>query len=196
MNLVATRTTLAAGVRLESARLVLRELELSDWPAVHAYSSEPGVTRYQPWGPNTPAGSRTFVRRVVAGRRREPRRDHHLAVTLAESGQLVGTAALIVRSSEHGQGEIGYFLAPASWGHGYATEAAQLLLDFGFGRLGLHRIFATVDPRNEASIRVLTKLGMRLEGRLRETMHLRDGWRDSLLLAMLVLEWQRRQPPA
>jgi RimJ/RimL family protein N-acetyltransferase len=55
----------------------------------------------------------------------------------------------------------------------------------------LHRIFATCDPRNTASAHVLQKVGMRLEGRLRDTMLIRDGWRDSLVYSVLEHEWQR-----
>jgi RimJ/RimL family protein N-acetyltransferase len=66
---------------------------------------------------------------------------------------------------------------------------AQLLLRFGFREMHLHRIFATCDPRNLASARVLEKIGMLYEGRMREVMLIRDGWRDSALYAVLEDEW-------
>lgn len=72
------------------------------------------------------------------------------------------------------------------------TEVASTLLSFGFNTLNLHRIFATCDPRNVASECVLQKLGMHYEGRMRETMLLRDGWRDSVLYSLLEQEWQKR----
>ncbi|MFF4050393.1 GNAT family N-acetyltransferase [Streptomyces chartreusis] len=56
--------------------------------------------------------------------------------------------------------------------------------------MGLHRIFATCDPRNLGSARVLTKLGMTYEGRLRHTAWIRDGWRDSLTFSILEEEWR------
>src|SRR5207248_1777762 len=61
--------------------------------------------------------------------------------------------------------ELGYMLGRDSWGRGIAAEAARLLLDFAFGELGLHRVFAVVDEDNPASIRVVEKLGLRREAR-------------------------------
>ena len=75
---------------------------------------------------------------------------------------------------------------------GWATEAAGLLLRFGFNDLRLHRIAATCDPRNVASARVLEKIGMLYEGRLREALLIRDGWRDSSVYAILDREWRAR----
>lgn len=175
--------------RLIGRRLVLRELDVTDWPAVHAYSAREAVARYQPWGPNTPAESRAFVEQVFAAAQATPRMEYQLAITLADGGSLIGTGALWVRNVEHGQGKLGYFLHPDHWGLGYATETARLLIHFGFAELRLHRIFAICDPRNAASARVLEKIGMICEGRLRETMHLRDGWRDSVIYGILAQEW-------
>lgn len=83
---------------------------------------------------------------------------------------------------------------PRHWGRGAGTAAARPALDVGFGVHGLHRIFATCDPRNVASGRVLAKAGMTYEGRMRETMLIRDGWRDSDLYAILDHEWRRPSP--
>ena len=70
-----------------------------------------------------------------------------------------------------------------------ATAAATLALDIGFTDLELHRIFASCDPRNTASSAVLRRLGMQHEGRLRENMLIRDGWRSSDIYGVLAGEW-------
>ncbi|WP_398940048.1 GNAT family N-acetyltransferase [Streptomyces sp. IB201691-2A2] len=70
------------------------------------------------------------------------------------------------------------------------TGIGRQLLSRGFGQLGLHRIFATCDPRNLGSARVLAKLGMTYEGHLRHTAWIRDGWRDSLTFSILEEEWR------
>ncbi|MGE7623855.1 GNAT family N-acetyltransferase [Viridibacillus sp. NPDC096237] len=64
-----------------------------------------------------------------------------------------------------------------------------ILIEFGFGTLNLHRIFATCDPRNVGSSKVLKKIGMTKEGRIREDLLLKDGWRDSLLYSIIEHEW-------
>jgi RimJ/RimL family protein N-acetyltransferase len=96
---------------------------------------------------------------------------------------------LRVRSSIQRQGEISYVVHPRFWGQGIATEIGRQLLAEGFGDLGLHRIYATCDPRNHGSSRVLVKLGMTPEGRMRHTQWIRDGWRDSLIFSILEDEW-------
>ncbi|MFN8531925.1 MAG: GNAT family protein [Dehalococcoidia bacterium] len=173
-------------VVLSGPRLVLRDLEWDDFEAVHAYSARPEVARYQPWGPNTRVESRVFLERALAAAQDVPRTIYQLGVTVATSGQLIGTAALTVHSFAFGQAELGYFLHPDAWGNGYATEAARMLLAFGFTELNLHRIFGTCDPRNTASARVMENVGMVQEGHLRETMRIRDGWRDSLIYSILA----------
>jgi ribosomal-protein-alanine N-acetyltransferase len=74
-------------------------------------------------------------------------------------------------------------LARARWGRGYATEAATAMLRFGFDQLGLHKIMATCDPDNTTSARVLTKIGMRIDGYLYQHVLVRRRWRDRLVLA-------------
>jgi RimJ/RimL family protein N-acetyltransferase len=72
--------------------------------------------------------------------------------------------AMIGEATEDGEAELGWYLRSDSWGRGYATQVAGLLLTFGFDELGLRRMVATADPENGASIRVLTKSGFRDEG--------------------------------
>ena len=179
-----------SGVVLTGERVTLREFVIDDLPAVHDYASRPEASRYQAWGPNTPEESRAFLEDVVAAARAEPHSRYELAVELRETRRLIGSGGLQVHSRRFRQGEISYIIHPELWGRGYATEVARLLLRFGFETLGLHRIFATCDPRNVASARVLEKAGMTLEGRLRHTMLIRDGWRDSLLFSVLEDEWR------
>jgi RimJ/RimL family protein N-acetyltransferase len=84
---------------------------------------------------------------------------------------------------------IGYSIVPAARGRGYASEAAQLLVDYLFLHEQAERIQAETHPENLASRRVLEKAGFRLEGRLRSTVFSRGAWRDSLLFSLLRSEW-------
>lgn len=102
-----------------------------------------------------------------------------------EQGTLIGAIELQVTSTSHRRAELGYVLHRQWWGRGYAGEAAAALLRFGFDDLGLHKVSATCDPRNKASARVLTKIGMRHEAHLRDHLHLRGRWHDRLLYAAL-----------
>lgn len=104
---------------------------------------------------------------------------------------MVGAAELVIDIANR-SGTIGYIVHPDYWGQGVATEAATCLIDDGFNRLKLHRIWATCDSRNIASAKVLKKIGMQQEGRLRDHLRLNDGWRDSLVFGILEDEGSRQ----
>ena len=121
-----------------------------------------------------------------------PRLSFELAVIWRESGQLIGGCGLSVQNQPHRVGEIGYCLCPDFWGRGCAAEAARTLLALGFEQLQLHPIQATCDPENAGSRRVLEKIGMQQEGRLRQNLYIRGQWRDSLQWSILEHEWRSR----
>lgn len=172
---------------LSNERLYLREMVISDWVDVHKYASQDIVCRYQPWGPNTEEESKEFVDQVVEDSTKEPRTRFVFAILYKE--KLIGAGEFNIRDFTNKAGEIGYILHPDYWRKGIATEVASLLIDFGFRELCLHRIFATCDPRNIGSSKVLEKVGMTREGRIRDDLLLQNGWRDSLLYSVLEHEW-------
>lgn len=174
---------------MESEFFYLREMMESDWPAVHEYASQEIVSQYQPWGPNTPEHSKAFVEEVVVASQMNPRTRRVFAIILKENEKLVGAGEINIQDAANRVGEIGYIVNPAVWGQGIATETAKLLIHFGFSELNLHRIYATCDPMNLASQKVLEKLGMVKEGRMRENLQMKNGWRDSLLYGVLEHEW-------
>lgn len=182
----------SADIPIQTARLLLRDFETADWEAVQAYACRPEVVRFMPWGPNDEQDSRDYVSRAMAGAAAETRDNFELAVVDRADGCLVGGAGLSVRSQLHRQGFLGYCLHSEVWGRGYATEAAAALVPFGFEQLGLHRITATCDVDNAASARVLEKVGMQREGRLRDDVCLRGEWRDHYVYGILVDEWRDR----
>ena len=176
-------------LRLSSEHMLLRDMVPEDWSAIHALASRPEVYRFQPWGPLTPDEARGYVARIIAQAQQQPRMNYTLSIVLTATGEVIGSCGLIIHSYQFRQAEIAFFLHPDHWGRGHATEVARTLLDFGFTTLGFHRITGTCDPRNAASARVLGKMGMQYEGKLRENIKLRDGWRDSLLFSILEPEW-------
>src|SRR5215217_825665 len=86
--------------------------------------------------------------------------------------------------------EIGWVFDRANHGHGYATEAATALLQYGFEALRLHRIIATCQPENVASYRVMEKLGMRREAHFRRCIRRpNNAWWDEYFYTLLEEEW-------
>lgn len=163
----------------------LRPLRESDWRAAHVWASDPQVSRHQAWGPNTEDDTREFVSTAVAEMAQRPR--HRWVYAVCVEDQVVGSCELNLRGL--GQGEIGYVLRRDRWGQGITSAAARQLLRIAFEEHDLHRVYATCDPRNAASAGVLRRIGMQHEGRLRETLLIQDGWRDSDVYAVLVHEW-------
>lgn len=177
---------------LTANRIYLREFEYSDWVDVHAYASQDIVCRYQSWGPNTEQQTQAFVQQIIDDARRMPRTRYVFAMVEQGTGNMIGAGEMNIRSAADRSGEIAYIVHPDYWGKGFAMEAAGLFLEWGFDEYRLHRMYATCDPRNTGSAKVLSNIGMTQEGRLRDTMLLRDGWRDSLMFGMLEQERENR----
>jgi [ribosomal protein S5]-alanine N-acetyltransferase len=180
---------------LISERVILREIEDKDWVDVHRYASKEIVCQYQPWGPNTEKESKDFVKQVIVDAEKETRTRFVFAIIEKKNERMIGSGEFNIQDIRNRTGEIGYIVNPDYWGKGFATEAANLLIEFGFKQFSLHRIYATCDPRNIASSKVLEKIGMTKEGRLREDLLIKEGWRDSLLFSILEQEWNKEINP-
>lgn len=120
----------------------------------------------------------------------DPRPDYLLAIA-NDADLLIGIVRLGLGS--HASADLGYAVRRADWGKGYATEAAALMLGFGFSTLRLHRVQAACGPGNRASQRLLARLNFTPEGRIRDHVFTNGGWRDSLLYSILSTEWLRSQ---
>jgi RimJ/RimL family protein N-acetyltransferase len=175
-------------MELVTDRLVLREFQESDWQAVLAYQSDPRYLCFYEWTERTPQAVRDFVAMFIANQQAWPRLKYQLAVTLKSSGDLIGNCGIRMNKPQAVEADIGYEISPDYWGQDYATEAARAILAFGFTTLKVHRVWAQCNAENLASARVLEKLGMRLEGRLREVEFYKGRWWDTLIYAILDRE--------
>lgn len=177
---------------ITTGRLLLREFVESDWRAVLAYQSDPRYLRYYQWTHRTAVDVRRFVQMFIEQQHERPRSKFQLAVVLPEGARLIGNCGIRILSARSLNAELGYEIAPDYWGKGYATEAARAMLRFGFEKLEMHRIQANCVAQNTASARVLEKIGMVREGRLRQNVWMKQRWWDTLLYAVLVQEWRAR----
>jgi len=180
-------------MQISTERLILREFTQEDWSAILAYQSEPHYLRYYEWETRTEADVRAFVQIFLTQQKQMPRIKFQLAVVLKSEGKLIGNCGIRKKEPKSQEADIGYELASDYWGKGYATEAARTLLKFGFEELKLHRIWSWCIAENIASVRVSEKIGMQLEGRLRENEWFKSRWWDTLIFGILENEW-RNQP--
>jgi RimJ/RimL family protein N-acetyltransferase len=179
---------------IRTNRLQLRPLTTADVPALLSYRGRADICRYLPFEPMTRdvlmrrlAGD--FARTAIAA----PGQALTLGVELTD-GQLVGDVVLMFRNEEHRAGEVGYVFAPQYHGQGYATEAVAAMIELGFAGLGLHRIVACLDARNDASARLAERLGMRREAHFVSNELFKGEWTDEVVYAMLADDWEGRTP--
>ncbi len=172
----------------ETERIICRDFKNEDFDDIHSYGSSEEVVRYMAWGPNTEEDSRIFMNDSIKSISDTPRLRYELAIIDKQLDKFVGAIAIYIMSEENRIGEIGYSINPKYWNNGYATEASIAVIKYGFEELKLHRIQAICDVRNTGSFHVLEKSGMRREGKIREHILLRDGWRDSYMYSILERE--------
>ena len=169
---------------LQSARLRLRPLRGNDADDLFVVHSDPRVMRYwshPPWTHRDQA-----VERIAQlARDRASAEFYSWATTLDGADRLIGTVSLFAINRAHQRAEIGYALAANAWGHGYATEGLRLAIAFAFGSIGLSRLEADIDPRNEASCRLVERVGFRREGLLRRRWHVAGEVTDSAIYGLL-----------
>lgn len=179
--------------RLVGERITLEPLRDDDFDDLYAMQSDPEVCRYLLYEPRTREQVADALKRDAARTRLAEVDDHLQPAIRAEDGRFLGTMYLVLKSIDDLTAEIGWTLLPSSQGKGYATEAATVLLDFCFDELGLHRVFAELDPRNTASVALCERLGMRHEGHFVEDMFLKGEWADTGRYAILDREWLARR---
>ena len=175
-------------VPIRTARLSLREFVASDFQAVHAYSSDPRVTRYLFFGPRDEDSTADYLEGLLASQRERPRTRFELAVEEISSGKVIGACDLSF--IERNVVDLGYMLGIDSWGQGYATEIALALIDAAFFDLRAERVISTVDINNSASIRVLEKIGMRWEAVFRKHRRAKNRWWDCHLFVLPREVWE------
>lgn len=174
---------------LETDRLILRGMRVSDTEDMFEYAHRPSVTQYLTWNPHTdPAETREYL--TYVGQRYRTGDFYDWAVVDMESGHMIGTCGFTSFNCPHDTAEIGYVLNPAYQGKGLATEAVRRVLDFGFDELGLHRIEAHFMEGNDASRRLMERVGMTFEGYARESMRIKGRFCTIGTCAILRYEYR------
>lgn len=176
---------------LRTSRLLLRSITAEDADVLFRIFGDPRLTRY--WGHPTladRAAAAALVEEIHAGAASGELLQWGIAPD-DESG-LIGTCTLAGVDRTHRRAELGVALAPEHHGHGYAEEVAHAVMRYGFEKLDLHRITADVDPRNDAALALVERLGFREEGRLREHYRQHGEWQDGVLFGLLKREWARQ----
>lgn len=176
---------------ITTERLTLRSFRPGDEDDVFAYRSVPSVVRYIPGDPKTREQVEDLVsERATAGRIDSTMPNLTLAVEL--DGRVIGDVLLLLAGPDGADGkqaEIGWVFAPDVAGQGYATEAARAITEVAFREVGVHRVWAELEPENTASSRVCERLGMRREAVFVKGSWFKERWTDLAVYAVLAEEW-------
>ncbi|MBK6735700.1 MAG: GNAT family N-acetyltransferase [bacterium] len=157
----------------------------ADAAEVFAYRCLPEVRRFQSFEPRSLADVEQFIAGTQSVKFGDPGPWCQLAIRLRAEGLLIGDLGVRVTAEDPRQVEIGFTLAPAYQGRGYATEAVSGLIGHLLGPLAKHRVFASADPRNARSLALLERVGMRREAHFHESLWFKGEWVDDVVYAIL-----------
>lgn len=175
---------------LETERLIIRAFCDSDLDVFLAYRNDSEVAKYQGWGfPYSREKAVEFIAQMKIISPVAIGAGYQAAIENKETGKLIGDLFYLLGQGDYPQARIGYTLARAYWGKGYASEAVRRLLDFFFNELRVHRVVADCDTENMASVRLLERLGFRREAHFIKSFWMGNYWGDEYYYGILESEW-------
>jgi RimJ/RimL family protein N-acetyltransferase len=180
---------------LQTERLILRPFALTDALLVRELAGQPEValmTIHIPY-PYPDGAAEAWIATHAAGF--DQGASFIFAITRRPDGTLMGGISLMA-DRENGTAELGYWLGIPHWNRGYATEAAEAVVAYGFETVGLRRIYARYFRHNPASGRVMRKLGMVYEGRNRAAQRRAGRVADEECFGLLAEDWRALRRPA
>ncbi len=171
---------------LNTERLVLRKITMSDLDDIYEYASDPEVSKYLLWRPHPDKDyTKIYLSTVSSGYKKCQFFDWGVEF----EGKMIGTCGFTRFDIDNNVGEIGYVLARPYWHKGLGYEAARCVMDFGFNKLKLNRIEVHYMPENIASMRLSERLGMTYEGILRSGVRCKGDYRDVKVASILRSEY-------
>jgi len=175
-------------MKLETERLLLRPITLGDKIEIFKYRSDAETNKYQGWIPKTIDDVEIFIGKI-SKQINESNTWFQFVIIEKETQTIIGDFGIHFWDSENKQVEIGCTLNKDSQHKGYATESAKKIIDYLFKELNKHRIIASIDPKNMASIKLVEKIGFRKEAHLVESLFINGIWVDDLLYALIEKDW-------
>jgi RimJ/RimL family protein N-acetyltransferase len=177
---------------IEAERIILRKFKESDAEVFFKYRTNPKVALYQGegWGDYKFEQAVKFVKEQMNCEPGIPGNWFQIAIELKENRNLIGDCAIHTLPQDTNQVEIGFTINPMYQNKGFGTEAIKCLLGYIFNVLNKHRVIAITDVRNQNSIKLLEKIGMRKEGHFIKNAWYKEEYTDEYLFAMLKEEWK------
>lgn len=175
--------------KLETNRLIIRDMTLADESAFVSMSQDPKYQRFYDESDCKTDKYRELTRLFIEQISETPRQAYQLAVESKDTGKFIGTVCLQLEANN--QASMGCAFSRKAQGGGLSFKASEALLKFGFSELGVHRVYAETISKNLPAIKLCKSLGMRQEAHFREHRFFKTKWWDTIVLAILRSEWAK-----
>ncbi len=177
-----------AYIEIQTNRLVLKDIVPEDSERMFEYRSDPSIMEFQSFKPASIHDVEIFIKNNTA--------QFNVVNTWFQIGiyyedTIIGDSGIHFLDPENQQCEIGYTIGKKDQHKGFGKESVQAIIDYIFTTLKKHRIVASVDPENTASIRLLKNLGFRKEGYFVKSVLIHGEWKDDMVLGIVEEEWQK-----
>ena len=177
-----------------SQRLNLIEISAADLDNIHQLHSYPETDKYNTLGiPENIQTTENILKEWLILQKVNPRQSYIFSIKENKKNEFIGLITLTLGKPNFKNAEVWYKVSPDYWGKGFATEALNQILNFGFTHLALHRIEAGCAVENIASTKVLEKAGMTREGRKREVLPIKGIWTDNYFYAILESDFTNQK---
>lgn len=180
-------------LNIQTTRLTIRHLNLSDLSDFHIYRSNPEVTKYQGFDVFTLEQAKQFIQENSTKRFGKAGEWVQYGIENIETKQLIGDCAIKLDQYDTRIAEIGITISHLEQKKGYAKEALNGILSFLFDTKEIHRVVEIVDAENIGSINLLKSTGFRQEGHFIENIFFKGKWGSEYQYAMLKREWDNRK---
>ena len=181
---------------LETKRLLLRPFCEEDADIIYQIYGDAEIMHYTPFDAMSREQAEAHLQKVVRGWKKVPQVHYEMAVIVKETGEKIGRCHLQIEK-ETDSAMVGWMLLKKDWSKGYGTEMTEVLLDYAFDVLQVHRVFAHCHPDNEKSWRLMEKYGMRREAcfkeRCRYTKNGVSFWQDEVVYGLLRREYKKER---
>ncbi|WP_340006828.1 GNAT family protein [Paenibacillus sp. FSL K6-0276] len=174
-------------IELHTERLHLRKMKVSDSPSLFKIWSDPEVTKFMNINCFTDENQAKDMIKLL-DEFSQDNKAIRFSIIEMDSNEIIGSCGFNFLDYENAKAEIGYDIAKAFWGRGYASEAICALLDYAFSSLKLNRIEAKVEPENVNSVKVLQKLNFTFEGTLRQSERVDGRFNDLNMYSKLITD--------
>ncbi|MCK6541157.1 GNAT family N-acetyltransferase [bacterium] len=178
---------------IETTRLKIRHLRLSDLPDFHVYRSNPEVVKYQSFDTMTMEQAEEFIKDNSARHFGKAGEWVQYGIENKETKKIIGDCAIKLDQSDIRIAEIGITISHLEQKKGFAKEALIGILSFLFDTQKIHRVVEISDAENRASVNLLKSIGFRQEGHFIENIFFKGKWGSEFQFAMLKREWDDRK---